>query len=91
MEKSPHQRKNEVLKSLREVRLSNQGKIAMSSTFRTYLYSNGLLTIITELIAILLIFNKLKFNIAFKNYEIKLKIQKKNYYISYKLIIYCYC
>jgi len=35
----------------------------MSSMIRTYLYSNKPLTIITELIAILLIINKLKFNL----------------------------
>ena len=67
MEKLQLQRKNEELKNQRVVRLSSLGKIAMSSMIRTYLKSNKPLTIITELIAILLIFNKLKFNIAFKN------------------------
>jgi len=37
--------------------------------FRTYVYSNKPLTIIAELIAILLIFNKLKFNFDFSNYD----------------------
>ena len=45
---------------------------------RTFKQSNKPLTIITELIAILLIFNKLKFNIAFKNLKIQLKKQQKN-------------
>ena len=75
MEKSQLQQKNEVLKSLKAVRLSSQGKKAMSSMIRTYKKSNKSLTIITELIAILLIFNKLKFNFAFKNYKIQLKRQ----------------
>ena len=69
MEKLQHQQKNEVLKSLKVVRLSNQGKITTSSMIRTYKKSNKPQTIITELIAILLIFNKLKFNVAFWNYE----------------------
>ena len=60
MEKSQLQQKNEVLKSLKVVRLSNQGKITMSSMIRTYKKSNKPQTIIAELIAILLIFNKLK-------------------------------
>ena len=58
------QRKNEVLKNQREVRLSSLEKIAMSSMSRTYKYSNKPLNIITELIAILLLFNILKFNFA---------------------------
>ena len=77
MEKSQLQRKNEVLKSLKVIRLSNQGKIVMSSMIRTYVYSNKPQTIITELIAILLIINKLKFNFAFKNYMILLKRKQK--------------
>ena len=44
---------------------------------RTYVYSNKPQTIITELIAILLIINKLKFNFAFKNYMILLKRKQK--------------
>ena len=44
---------------------------------RTYKYSNETLTIIAELTAILSIFNKLKFNFAFKNYKIKLKREQK--------------
>ncbi len=39
----------------------------------TYKLSNKPQTIIAELIAILLIFNKLKFIYAFKNYEMQLK------------------
>ena len=74
MGKSQLQQKNEVLKNLREAHLSNQGKIAMSSMSRTYKKSNKPQTIITEHISILLIFNKLKFNFAFWNYE---KIEKK--------------
>ena len=70
------QRKNEVLKNLMAVRLSNQGKITMSLMNRTYKLSNETLTIITELNAILLIFNILKFNFAFKNYMILLKREK---------------
>ena len=77
MEKSQLQRKNEVLKSLKVIRLSNQGKIVMSLMIRTYEYSNKPQTIITELIAILLIINKLKFNFAFKNYMILLKRKQK--------------
>ena len=75
MEKLQHLRKNEVLKSLKAAHLSSQEKIAMSSMIRTYEYSNKSLTIIAELIAILLIFNKLKFIFAFKNYKIQLKRQ----------------
>ena len=44
---------------------------------RTYKQSNKPLTIITEHIAIQLIFNKLKFNFAFKNYKIQLKRKQK--------------
>ena len=66
------------------VHLSNRGKKAMSLMIRTYEYSNKPLTIITELDAILLIFNKLKFNVAFWNYEKIEKGRKKNYYINYK-------
>ena len=62
MGKSQLPQKNEVLKNLKVIRLSNQGKIAMSSMNRTYKYSNKPSTIITELTAILLIINKLKFN-----------------------------
>ena len=62
MGKSQLPQKNEVLKSLKVIRLSNQGKIAMSSMNGTYKNSNKPLTIITELTAILLIINKLKFN-----------------------------
>jgi len=47
----------------------------MSSMSRTYKKSNKPQTIITEHIAILLIFNKLKFIFAFKNYKIQLKRQ----------------
>ena len=57
------QRKNEGLKSLKVAHLSSQEKIATSSMIRTYKKSNKPQTIITELIAILLIFNKLKFNL----------------------------
>jgi len=78
MGKSQLQRKNEELKSLKAVRLSSQEKKATSSRIRTYKKSNKPLNIITELIAILLIFNKLKLNFAFKNYEIKLKSPKKS-------------
>ena len=67
MEKLQLLQKNEELKNLRVVHLSNQGKIAMSSMIRTYKYSNIPLTIITELNAILFIFNKLKFNLLLKN------------------------
>ena len=49
----------------------------MSSKIRTYKQSIKSLTIITEHIAIQLIFNKLKFNFAFKNYAIQLKKNKK--------------
>ena len=77
MEKSQLQQKNEVLKSLKVVHLSSQGKIAMSSMIRTYKESNKPLTIITELTAILLFINKLKFNVAFKNYENLLKRKLK--------------
>ena len=49
-----------------------------------YEQSNKPQTIITELIAILLIINKLKFNFAFKNYMILLKRKQKNYYIVYE-------
>ena len=63
MEKSQLLQKNEELRNLRVVHLSNQEKIAMSSMIRSYKYSNKPLTIITELIAILLIFNILKFNL----------------------------
>ena len=62
MGKSQLPQKNEVLKNLKAIRLSNQGKIAMSSINRTYEKSNKPLTIIAELTAILLIINKLKFN-----------------------------
>ena len=62
MGKSQLPQKNEVLKNLKVIRLSNQGKIAMSSMNRTYEKSNKPLNIITELTAILLIINKLKFN-----------------------------
>ena len=83
MGRSQLQRKNEELKSLKVIRLSNQGKITMSSMSRTYEYSNKPLTIIAELIAILLIINKLKFNFAFKNYKNQLiREQKKNYTID---------
>ena len=74
MEKLQLQQKSAVLKNQRVIRLSNRGKITMSKMIRTYKYSNNPLTIITELIAILLIFNKLKFIFAFWNYE---KIEKK--------------
>ena len=47
----------------------------MSSMFRSYRYSDKPLTIITELIAILLIFNKLKFNFALNNYLVNSKRQ----------------
>ena len=67
MEKLQLQRKNEVLKSLKVVRLSNQEKKAMSLMIRTYECSNNPQTIITEHIALLLIFNKLKFNFSTKN------------------------
>ena len=70
MEKLQLERKNVILKSLKVVHLSNLEKIAMSSMNRTYKYSIKSLTIITELMTILLIFNKLKFNFAFKYYEI---------------------
>jgi len=63
MEKSQLLQKNEELRNLKVVHLSNQEKIAMSSMIRKYLKSNKPLTIITELIAILLIINKLKFNL----------------------------
>ena len=63
MEKLLLLQKNEELRNLKVVHLSNQGKIAMSSMIRTYKKSNKPQTIITELIAILLIFNKLKFNL----------------------------
>ena len=62
MGKSQLLQKNEVLKNLKAIRLSNQEKKAMSSMNRTYKKSNKPLTIITELTAILLIINKLKFN-----------------------------
>ena len=47
----------------------------MSKKIRTYKQSNKPLTIITELISILIIFNKLKFNFALNNYKIRLKIE----------------
>ena len=84
MEKLQHQQKNEVLKSLKVVRLSNQGKITMSKMSRTYMKSNKPLTIITELIAILLIFNKLKFNFPFNIYDSIEEITKNNCYITNK-------
>ena len=68
MGKLQHLRKNEVLKSLKGAHLSSQGKIAMSSMIRTYKNSIKQLNIITEHIRIISIFNKLKFNFAFKNY-----------------------
>ena len=76
MEKLQLQRKNEVSKSQRVVRLSNQEKTVMSLMIRTYKWTNKSLTIIAEDIAILLIFNKLKLNFVFKNYVIKLKLKK---------------
>ena len=79
MGKSQLPQKNEVLKSLKAVRLSNQGKIAMSSMIRTYKESNKPLTIITELTAILLIINKLKFNYFFwKLQDLIVKASIKN-------------
>ena len=48
-----------------------------------YKYSNKPLTIIAELIAILLIINKLKFNSAFKMYENQLKVNQKKIKIIY--------
>ena len=50
---------------------------------RTFEQSNKPLTIITELIAILLIINKLKFNSAFKMYENQLKVNQKKIKIIY--------
>ena len=76
MEKLQLQRKNEVSKSQRVVRLSNQEKTVMSLMIHTYKWTNKSLTIIAEYIAILLIFNKLKLNFVFKNYVIKLKLKK---------------
>ena len=59
------------------VRLSNQGKIAMSLMIRTYKKSNKSLTIIAEQIAILLIFNKLKLNFVLRIMRYKSKISLK--------------
>ena len=78
MEKSQLQQKNEVLKSLKVVHLSNQGKIAMSSMNRTYEKSNKPLNIITELTAILLIINKLKFNFFLILQDLFVKASIKN-------------
>ncbi len=47
----------------------------MIRTYKVIQYK--LMNIITERITILLIFNKLKFNFAFKKYAIQLKRQKK--------------
>jgi len=85
MEKLQLQRKNGVLKNLKVVHLSSQEKKVMSSMDGTYKLSNKPQTIIAELIAILLIFNKLKFNYAFKNYLIQLKIEQKKTIINKKI------
>ena len=90
MGKSQLPQKNEVLKNLKAIRLSNQGKIAMSSMNRTYKKSNKPSTIITELTAILLIINKLKFNF-FENTRFNCKSIHKNL-IYYELtLIYSSC
>ena len=78
MEKSQLPQKNEVLKNLKANRLSNQGKIAMSSMNRTYEKSNKPLNIITELTAILLIINKLKFNFFLIFQDLIVKASIKN-------------
>ena len=78
MGKSQLPQKNEVLKNLKANRLSNQGKIAMSSMIRTYKKSNKPQTIITELTAILLIINKLKFNFFLKLRDLIVKASIKN-------------
>ena len=57
--------------------MSNQGKTVTSSMIRTYKKSNKPQTIITELTAILLIINKLKFNFAFINHKFQLKRKQK--------------
>ena len=89
MEKSQLPQKNEVLKNLKANRLSNQGKIAMSSLNRTYEKSNKPLNIITELTAILLIINKLKFIFEISRFNCK-SIHKKLIYYELTLI-YSFC
>ena len=80
MGKSQLPQKNEVLKNLKVIRLTNQGKIAMSSMNRTYEKSNKPLTIITELTAILLIINKLKFFFEITRFNCKSIHKKLIYY-----------
>ena len=80
MEKLQLQQKNEVLKNQKVNHLSNQGKIAMSSMIRTYRNSIKPLYNITKVIVILLVFNKLKFNL---HLSIKNSIEKKKKKLIY--------
>jgi len=63
MGKSQLLQKNEELRNLKVIRLSNSGKNSNVINDSYIFVSNKPQTIITELIAILLIINKLKFNL----------------------------